>query len=615
MAWIHHDGHQADPVRFARSVCDALRHHVPAFPDAETIPDCGTGVYAEALCEWLRESLSEDSEDITLVVDDLQEVAPGTDPARALEGLCRHAPERLHLVLISRREPPFSLARLRGQGLVAEIHASDLAFDVSEVDALLRSTVGAEPPGLAVQLWERSGGWPTAVCQAVEMLREVESDHRPEVLERLTRPGERLHSYLVEEVIGAEPEPVREVLRQLAVLDTATVSSVIIPGVADGAGALTDLARRGLVRRTPGSIDRWSLVRPLRDYFDSEPALPVRDRARLHRIAAEECTRRGAYADALRHLLVAGEHAGCAVLLLEHGATMVNSGQGEVVLDAAGLPPEHLADPRIQRVLGQARQVRGQWAGARECFERAGDGSDELHPALAWRAGLIAYAQGELDEVLALSDRTGRGDTVDDARLSALVAVASRMVGDYAGCRTETARAVDVARQCGDPCALAAGLTALALLAAADGDRLRADAHFADAQDSAEAADDLLQVLRLRMLRAFHLVEMGLPRDGLAEAETALGLAESCGDPFLTALVLTVRGAANHRLGVLDPALADFAAARDLLQRIGSRFLAWPLCGLGDVHRTRGRPARARAAYEEALALAEPCREVLGVSA
>ena len=619
VAWVRQDGHQSDPIRFARSLREALRPHLPTFsetfPEAETFGDGGAGAHAEAVCEWLRKSLSEDIEDIALVVDDLQEIAPDTDSARALEGLCRHAPDRLHLVLISRSEPPFSLVRLRGQGLVAEIHASELAFDVAEVDALLRSTVGAEPLGLAAQLWERSGGWPVAVCQAVEMLREVEPDHRAEVLERLTRPGERLHSYLAEEVIGEVPEPVREVLRRLAVLGQATASSVITSGDADGADSLADLARRGLVRCTPGRVDRWSLVRPLRDYFDHEPALPVGDRARLNRLAAEECTGRGAYADAMRHLLAAGDHAGCAALLLEHGATMVNSGHVEVVLDAVGLPPEHLADPRIQRVLGQARQVRGQWAGARECFERAGDGSDELHPALAWRAGLSAYAQGELDEVLALSDRTGRGNTVDDARLSALVAVASRMVGDYAGCSTETARAVDIARQCGDPSALATGLTALAVLAATDGDRLRADAHFADAQGSAEAAGDLLQVLRLRVLRAFHLVEMGLPRDGLAESETALGLAESFGDPFLTALAHTVRGAANNRLGVLEPALADFAAARDLLQRIGSRFLAWPLCGLGDVHRTRGRPARARAAYEEALALAEPCHEVLGVSA
>ncbi|MCA1672728.1 MAG: AAA family ATPase [Actinobacteria bacterium] len=390
-AWVRHDSHQADQIRFARSLREALRPHLPTFsatfPDAETVGDGSAGAYAVAVCEWLRESLSEDDEDIALVVDDLQEVAPDTAPARVLEGLCRHAPDRLHLVLISRREPPFSLERLRGQGLVAEIHASELAFDLAEVDALLRSTVDAEPIGLAVGLWERSGGWPAVVCQAVEMLRAVEPDHRPEVLERLTRPGERLHSYLVEEILGAEPEPVREVLRRLAVLDEASVSSVVTSGVANDAGILADLARRGLVRRMPGHIDRWSLVGPLRDYFNHEPALFGRERARLHRIAAEECTGRRAYADALRHLLAAGEHAGCAALLVEHGATMVNSGQVGVVLDAAGLPPQHLADPRIQRVLHRLQHRGDPRDGHRAAVRRSECAGCRSHRARGARSG------------------------------------------------------------------------------------------------------------------------------------------------------------------------------------------------------------------------------------
>src|SRR5262249_13522019 len=49
-------------------------------------------------------------------------------------------------------------------------------------------------------------------------------------------------------------------------------------------------------------------------------------------------------------------------------------------------------------------------------------------------------------------------------------------------------------------------------------------------------------------------------------------------------------------------------------QRLGSRFLAWPLCGLGDLHRTRGHLIRAEAAYEEALALAEPHHDEFGLS-
>jgi DNA-binding SARP family transcriptional activator len=65
---------------------------------------------------------------------------------------------------------------------------------------------------------------------------------------------------------------------------------------------------------------------------------------------------------------------------------------------------------------------------------------------------------------------------------------------------------------------------------------------------------------------------------------------------------------------MLDEAAGSFTTASDLFQQIGSRFLAWPLCGVGDLHRTRGQVVRARVAYEEALALAEPHHDVFALS-
>jgi DNA-binding SARP family transcriptional activator len=93
-----------------------------------------------------------------------------------------------------------------------------------------------------------------------------------------------------------------------------------------------------------------------------------------------------------------------------------------------------------------------------------------------------------------------------------------------------------------------------------------------------------------------------------------LSLSEQCEDPFLVAHALTTRGRSCARLGMLEESAADFATAIDLFQRLGSRFLAWPLCGLGDLHRTRGQLVRARAEYEEALALVEPRHDVFGLS-
>jgi DNA-binding SARP family transcriptional activator/tetratricopeptide (TPR) repeat protein len=610
VAWVRRDGDERSSKPVLDDINEALRPHVPV-PVLPHRPRPSAaergGLEAGDLCDWLRTHLPED---LVLVVDDLQELRPGSDDSRLLDGLCRHAPDRLHLVLISRQEPPFSLRRLRGQGLVAEISATELALDDSDIAALLGSTIGETPPGLAVRLWERTGGWPAVVNSAVELLRGIEPDQRLGVLEHLTRPGERLHDYLAEEVVGREPGPVRELLRRLAICGEAGSRTR-----AGDVNLLADLTRRGLVRRGSGDGVRWSLVRPLRDYFDHEAVLPPGDRAALHIAAGKECVARDAPGEALRHLVAAGEHAHCVALLREHGSALVSGGQVAAVLEAAKLPAEYLNDPSIQRVLGEARQVAGQSAAAQECFRRAGNDSDVLESALAWRMAQIAFMQGDFDEVREVYRRTrlAAEDTADEALMLVLVAMTCRMIGDLVSFRGATVHAVAAARRCGEPRVWAAVHSVLAVQAGAEGDPRRAEVHWANALGSATACNDLLQISFIRHSQAAHMLEFGLPRQALAEAQTALQVSERCENLFLTAQALTTRGRAHTRLGVLEAAVADLATAVELFQRIGSRLLAWPLCGLGDVHRTRGQLARARAAYEEALALAEPCHDVLGM--
>jgi len=609
-AWVRCDGNDQSMSRLLHDIDQAMEPHlrVPG-------PTSRPGSYlhkpdvsgAGELCGRLRGSLSED---LVLVVDDLQELLPGSGAALLLDGMCRDAPDGLHLVLISRQEPPFSLRRLRGQGLVAEISAAELCLDVDDVTTLLDKTIGETPPGLSARICERTGGWPAAVNSAVELLRGVEPDQRLGVLEQLSSPGERLHEYLAEEVVGREREPAQALLCRIALRGEA--GSRI--GVDDDASLLADLTRRGLVRRDPSDSARWSLVPPLRDYFDHETVLAAGERTALHSAVGKECLARDVPGDALRHLVAAGEHAACAALLREHGGTLVSGDQVAAVLKAASLPSEHLSDPSIQLVLGEAMQVTGQFAGARECLERAGQHSDALEAAVAWRMAKVAFMQGEFTEVRTIYRRTRMAaeDTVDEAMMLTLVAMTCRMIGDMVNLRDAATHAVAAARRCEDPGVWAAVHRMLACKAGAEGDRGTADAHLADALIHATASNDLFQVAVVHVAQAAHLLEFGQPRQAFAEAQTALRLSERCANPFLSAQALTFRGRANARVGELDPAIDDLARAVEIFQRIGSRFLAWPLCGLGDVHRTRGQLARARAAYEEALALAEPRGDVLG---
>jgi ATP/maltotriose-dependent transcriptional regulator MalT/DNA-binding SARP family transcriptional activator len=615
-AWLPYEDHDGDAERLLAGLLRALQPHmsVPA-PGLDTVADDmpQVGSSSAAICLWLHSALSED---LVLVLDDLHGLQPDSDAARVVEDLCRRGPDRLHLVLISRRELPFSVQRLRGHGLVAEIHAPDLAFDIADVETLLRKTVGNDPPGLARRVWEHTAGWATAVHCAVEMLRTVQVDQRLGAVGWLFQPGERFHDYLAEEVIGAAPKWVQELLRRLAIYGEVRSPLEAERGLNDPTTVLAELSRQGLVRRSGVDSTGWLLARPLRVYFEHGAPPSATERKALHTAAATECIGRRAPADAVRHLLAAGDHAACASLLVDHGVVMVQSGELNAVLQAAELPAKYLDDPRIQRVLGQAHQVRGQWVQALQHFQRAGHDRDELEPALSWRVGLIAFAQGEFDEVQARTQRArlDREDTVDETRVFVLSASAYRLAGDLVGLRRMAAQARAAARRCGDPRAWSSVDHVLAILAAAEGNWRQADTHWADALRSAEASDDLLQLMWIRASRAFHHFEMGAPRQALADAALVLSLSGQCEDPFLIGHALTTRGRACGRVGMLEEAADNFTTAIDLFQRIGSRFLAWPLCGLGDLHRTRGQLARAREAYEEALALAEPYHDVFGLS-
>ncbi|WP_243788279.1 BTAD domain-containing putative transcriptional regulator [Saccharopolyspora gloriosae] len=569
-----------DAGRLLTALVDGARPHLPG---AAPATDRGS------VCDWLRDL----PVDLHLVIDDLHEA--GEHAVALIADLCRTAPPRLRLVLLSRHEPPFSLERLRGQGKVGEIDAGLLAFDTDEIAELLAGALGDGDVALAHQLSERTGGWPAAVCRAIESLRTV-----PEPRRSGMPSAARFHPYLAEEVLDREPEGARHALHRLAVLGDVTTEE---PG-----GMFTDLARRGLLR--PAGSGRWALVPPLAEFLAEPRTVTPETRTSLHRQAAEEDHLAGRYERALRHLVAARDTERCAALLTEVGGRLLDDGHVDVVLDAAAVLGESTGAD-IARVIGQAHRMRGRWPEAAACWRRAGAPTE---PALAWRIAAAALARAEPAEALdtCAAAAVGTGDSPEESRLFATAALAHRLTGDIVRGREAAGRAVEIAANCpAGSAAPTAARIARAVLAAARGDQREARTAWSDAAENAPAA----HLGRLHALRALHCTELGDPTAALAHADAALRIAEKHGDPLLRAHALTQRGTALARLGRFDEATVAVDAACDGFGRSGTGYLAWPLCVRGDVHRQRGRLERSRSAYEEALALAEPAREVLGMSA
>ena len=622
-AWYSASPEDESLAIFARGIVDALRLRVPpmpteiagavvsaAGPDAEADDRARAQGVAALVSEALQAQLRRD---LVLVVDDVHELSGSPGAMQLIESLCRQAPTRLHVVLASRFEPSFPIERLRGQGQVLELSGADLAFDVEETADLLGALTGDDDAQTAAELHRATGGWPAAVRLAVETLRGVPPAGRREALARIRRPGGPLFAYLASEVFANEAPGVEELVRVVAPLERFTPELCEALGVDRPAEILGSLARRGLFVELHGHTAGWySLGAPVREFALAQ--LRPDEARDLQMRAARWFEENGHLEEALRCLAEAGDSTELGRLLGAHGAALLAHGDVDAVLNAVALVPESERDASIEQLAGEAFQVRGDWDEALRCFDRAAGDADTLPPALAWRMGLLEYLRGRLDKAMTNYDRAGEeGAPRDLALLLAWRATAHWLRSETDACRADAERAFEIASAAGDPQALAAAHTVLAMLAALEGDRNANDAHYLRALDYADRAGDMLQLIRVRTNRGSRHLEEGAYEEAIAELDLGLRLADLAGFAAFRALALTNRGEARARLGRLEEAVADLEDAREIYRRLGSRMVAYPLEKLGEIYRERGDWAVSRATYEEAISQAEAAADLQGL--
>jgi DNA-binding SARP family transcriptional activator/Tfp pilus assembly protein PilF len=222
---------------------------------------------------------------------------------------------------------------------------------------------------------------------------------------------------------------------------------------------------------------------------------------------------------------------------------------------------------------------------------------------VAWRTGRAHQLRGDVEVALASYDldATDFEDQSDVVCLLAWRSTAYFLHGDHDRCRRDARDAWARSAGLANDSALATVHTALALLAALDGDRNANEQHYDAALQHALLAGDELQELRIRANRGSRLVEEGSFEQAVEELERGLQVRSAQAFPTLLGLALTNRAEAFLGLGRLEESTADLIQAQALFRSVGSRMVAHALSISGEVHRARGETALARLAYEEAL--------------
>lgn len=216
--WLSLDRADNDPARFWCHLISALQTNQPgigaAALEALQLPQ---PLPVQALLPGLINEIALLSTGVVLVLDDLHQVSSQAIHEDLLF-LLENLPPSVHLVVSTRADPPWPLARLRARGQVNELRTHDLRFTPQEASEFLRGISGLtlSEVGLA-SLAERTEGW-IAGLQLAGLSLQGRDD--PEAFVRAFSGSNRfVLDFLAEEVLARLDPPVEEFLLKTSILE------------------------------------------------------------------------------------------------------------------------------------------------------------------------------------------------------------------------------------------------------------------------------------------------------------------------------------------------------------------------------------------------------------
>ena len=218
VAWLSLDAEDRDLTRLLAHLIAPLHKEVPGVGEAAlALLRSPEPPATPAVLTALLNDVAAHGAPLLLVLDDWH-AAAAAETDRALAFLVEYLPPQLHLVLVSRDDPALPLARLRARDQLNELRAADLRFSSAEAAVFLHQVMGlALATEQTALLTARTEGWAAGLQLAALSLRDA-----ADVAERIRSFAGSHHlllSYLVEEVIGQQPEPIQRFLLHTSILD------------------------------------------------------------------------------------------------------------------------------------------------------------------------------------------------------------------------------------------------------------------------------------------------------------------------------------------------------------------------------------------------------------
>jgi LuxR family transcriptional regulator, maltose regulon positive regulatory protein len=218
VAWLSLDEADSDPTRFLSYFIVVLQ------TIAANIGEAASGALQSpqpALSEPVLTSLLNEvaavSENFIIVLDDYHAV-DSEEINHALDFLIERLPPQMHLVIATREDPDLPLARLRARDQLTELRAADLRLTLAESAEFLNQTMGLTLSAEDITALEsRTEGWVAGLQLAAISMQGLKD--ASSFIHSFTGNHHFVMDYLVEEVLGQQPDDVRRFLLRTSILD------------------------------------------------------------------------------------------------------------------------------------------------------------------------------------------------------------------------------------------------------------------------------------------------------------------------------------------------------------------------------------------------------------
>jgi len=322
--WLSLDDNDNDLTRFLNYLTAALgvidpsikdifngTHNFSAQPDIET------------LLTPLINHLYQFSHPFCLVFDDYHVIQNQT-VHQAVEFILEHRPPALHVIIVTRADPPLPLARLRACSDLLELRMADLRFTLQEAAEFLNHTMGLKvTPEDVTRITTRTEGWIAGLQMAALSMQN--SEDIPGFITNLTGTHHYIFDYLIEEILRQQTPEIHRFLLYTSILDQLTaplcdallVSTTETQPTRPSSIILKELEHNNLFIIPLDHEKRWYRYHPLfaellRGYLKQNDAGQI---AILHKRASAWLETHGLIPSAIRHLFAASDWEGVVRLV------------------------------------------------------------------------------------------------------------------------------------------------------------------------------------------------------------------------------------------------------------------------------------------------------------